>query len=137
MSTQSFVDSASLYYQLCLAADEYTSFRNMMMATPGGDSPAANQAAVQRADGVAALLRQLRDRQVVSFLDGLSIQPDTAPQIPAPQPPLQDVTPPALPQGQPVGPQYAWACSACNGQFTTSTALPPNKCPCCSTELST
>jgi hypothetical protein len=158
---ESPTDTQALYYRLCMAAEEYTSFRNSMQVSPAGNSPAMIEAALQRADKVATLLRQLRERQAVSFVTG-EMGPPVAPQPPpgvqAPQPPPQQLPPqpqpppqqqlpsqvppppgaPAPqppPQSQPVGPQYAWKCSACGQEFSTPTPTAPTQCPHCGVQL--
>lgn len=163
---QAPADTAALYYQLCMAADEFTSFRNSMQVSPAGNSPAMIEAALKRADKVATLLRQLRERQAVSFVTsdaGPQLPPAPPPGVQAPQPPPQPSLLPAElrpepgrpvlpqqvpsppqsqpppqqppPQGQPVGPQYAWKCSACGQEFSTPTATPPTQCPHCGVAL--
>jgi hypothetical protein len=52
-----------LYAQLCLAADEYTSFRCHMQYTPNPER-ATLEAAVTRADKIVALLKMLRGKQL-------------------------------------------------------------------------
>lgn len=53
---------AELYRQLCLAADEYTSFRCHMQYTPNPGRDKL-EAAIKRADKIVALLKMLRGKQ--------------------------------------------------------------------------
>jgi hypothetical protein len=125
MDNTSPIDSAALYYQLCLAADEYTSFRHSMLVSPTGGSPATIEAALQRSDRIVALLRQLRERQAVAFVTAYTMP------VPPTQPPPGAKAPTPPPQAQPLGPRYSWKCAGCGTEFATPTPARPAECPNC------
>ena len=101
MTTPPQLNSAELYTALCLTADEYTSFRNMMMSSPNPNTAETLELAMLRADKIAGLLRQLRERRVLAFADlptstSVPAEPVQKPApAPAPAPPPQ--TPPPQP----------------------------------------
>lgn len=151
---------SELYRQLCLAADEYTSYRNNMMSMPTVSLDQIEQA-VRRGDKVAAFLRAFRGRvtliesqavsapvpdlQVTAPPPGLPAAPPVAPPPPvAAPPPPQPVYPegtvlavgprgpdaPPLPQ-----PCSAWQCPTCRAMLWAVGTTPPKACGYCGVEF--
>lgn len=126
-----------LYRQLCLAADEYSSFRCNMMSSPVLTAQQI-ELAINKADKVVALLRMLQAQQ---RLAAAAVQPP-APPPPMMQPPPQKLYPDGtvlaigkagLPPGTP--PCSAWECSGCREILWVIGATKPVRCPCCGAEF--
>jgi hypothetical protein len=127
---------AELYRQLCLAANEYSSFRCNMVSSPVV-TPQQIELAIKKADRVVAFLRMLQARQK---LEAASVPEVAAPPQPAPPapPPVAPVYPDGtvlgigkdgLPPGAP--PCSAWECSGCHEILWVIGATRPVRCPCC------
>ena len=118
------MDSSNVYYQLCLAADEYTLFRNSIMVQPGPMTAGQLEAALIRADKIVTLLRQLRQREAITFV---GVQ-----QVPVqPQPQAQPVPPPPQNVTQLGTSKTAWQCNACQQTMWVDGDVPPESCSAC------
>lgn len=132
---------AELYRQLCLAANEYSSFRCNMVSSPVV-TPQQIELAIKKADRVVAFLRMLQARQKLEAANVPEVAP--LPQAPAPAPPPQVV--PVYPDGtvlhvgrdQPpatLPPCSAWECSGCHEILWVIGATKPQQCPCCGAQF--
>lgn len=117
------MDSANVYYQLCLTADEYTLFRNSIMVQPGPMTAGQLEAALQRADKIVALLKNLRQREAITFVGMQPVQPTQPQAQPAPPQP-QNVT-------QLGTSKTAWQCNACQQTMWVDGEVPPECCSAC------
>lgn len=139
MSTGVDTTANELYRQVCLAADEYLSFRNAMMATPYL-TVSQIEGALRRADKIIGLLRMLRGKQAVEA----AIPAPTAPGLvssttSAPVYPNGTVLAigkaPVTQDGAPLPPCSAWQCPSCRELLWVAGPLAPTGCPACGAQF--
>lgn len=124
------MDSAKIYFDLCNAADEYTIFRNAIQVQPGPMTAGQLEAALQRADKIVGLLKQLRQREAITFIGA-----EAPPPRPAEQPPSQAGTVHLADGPVPAPPGSVWFCQ-CGAKLVIEGppgTLPKGSCPACGT----
>jgi rubrerythrin len=128
------MDSAQLYFQLCLVADEYTLFRNQMQVQPAAVTAGQMLAALERADKVMALLKKMRQREAVTFVQGQQPAPQSQTPVAVDQPGkiylAHGATPPP--------PGATWVCASCKTHLVVvgpPGTQPHGNCPGCGVDL--
>jgi len=127
------MDSAQLYHQLCLVADEYTLFRNQMQVQPAAQTAGQMLAALARADKVMGLLKKMRQREAVTFVQGQQPAPQSQTSVVAHQPgTIFLASQPNVPPGA------TWVCASCKTHLVVMGppgTQPHGNCPGCSVDL--